>query len=127
INSFERYLTRNGIAIRKFFLNVSKKEQKKRFMERLNDADKNWKFSPSDLKEREFWNDYQAAYEKMIRNTATEHAPWIVVPADNKWFTRLLVVATIVDALHSMDLKFPKLDDAQHIALKEARKQLEKE
>ena len=127
INSFERYLTRNGIAIRKFFLNVSKKEQKKRFMERLNDADKNWKFSPSDLKEREFWNDYQDAYDKMIRNTATEHAPWIVVPADNKWFSRLLVVATIVDALHSMDLKFPKLDDAQYAALKEARKQLEKE
>ena len=127
INSFERYLTRNGIAIRKFFLNVSKKEQKKRFMERLNDADKNWKFSQSDIQERKFWDDYQAAYEKMIRNTASEHAPWIVVPADNKWFTRLLVVATIVDALNGMDLKFPKLDDSQHAALKEARKQLEKE
>ncbi len=127
INAFERYLTRNGIAIRKFFLNVSKKEQKKRFMERLDDADKNWKFSASDLKEREFWNDYQDAYEKMIRNTATEHAPWIVVPADNKWFSRLLVVATIVDALHGMDLKYPKLDDAQYAALKAARKKLEKE
>jgi len=127
INAYERYLTRNGIAIRKFFLNVSKKEQKKRFMERLDDADKNWKFSASDLKEREFWNDYQDAYEKMIRNTATEHAPWIVVPADNKWFSRLLVVATIVDALHSMDLKYPKLDDAQYADLKAARKKLEKE
>jgi len=127
INAFERYLTRNGIAIRKFFLNVSKKEQKRRFMERLEDTDKNWKFSASDLKERKFWDDYQDVYEKMIRNTATEHAPWIVVPADNKWFSRLLVVATIVDALHSMDLKFPKLDEAQYAALKEARKQLEKE
>ena len=127
INAFERYLTRNGIAIRKFFLNVSKKEQKKRFMERLDDADKNWKFSASDLKEREFWDPYQDAYEKMIRNTATQYAPWIVVPADNKWFSRLLVVATIVDALHSMDLKYPKLDDAQYAALKAARKQLEKE
>ncbi len=127
INAFERYLTRNGIAILKFFLNVSKKEQKKRFMGRLDDADKNWKFSEADLKERKFWGDYQDAYEKMIRNTATEHAPWIVVPADNKWFTRLLVVATIVDALHSMDLKYPKLNDAQHAALKVARKQLEKE
>ena len=110
INAFERYLTRNGIAIRKFFLNLSKKEQKKRFMERLDDADKNWKFSESDVQERKFWDDYQDAYEKMIRNTATEYAPWIVVPADNKWFSRLLVVATIVDALNSMDLKFPKLD-----------------
>jgi len=127
INAFERYLTRNGIAIRKFFLNVSKKEQKRRFMERLDDADKNWKFSASDLQERKFWDDYQDAYEKMIRNTATEHAPWIVVPADNKWFSRLLVVATIVDALRSMDLKFPKLDEAQYAALKAARKQLEKE
>jgi PPK2 family polyphosphate:nucleotide phosphotransferase len=127
INGFERYLTRNGIAIRKFFLNLSKKEQKKRFMERLDDADKNWKFSEADLKERKFWDDYQDAYEKMIRNTATEYAPWIVVPADNKWFSRLLVVATIVDALKNMDLKFPKLDDAQYAALKLARKQLEKE
>ena len=127
INAFERYLTRNGIAIRKFFLNISKKEQKKRFMERLDDADKNWKFSDADLKERKFWDDYQDAYEKMIRNTATEYAPWIVVPADNKWFSRLLVVATIVDALKNMNLKFPKLDDAQHAALKVARKQLENE
>jgi polyphosphate kinase 2 (PPK2 family) len=96
-------------------------------MERLDDADKNWKFSESDVQERKFWDDYQDAYEKMIRNTATEYAPWIVVPADNKWFSRLLVVATIVDALHSMDLKFPKLTDAQYAALKVARKQLEKE
>jgi PPK2 family polyphosphate:nucleotide phosphotransferase len=127
INAFEKYLTRNGIAIRKFFLNVSKKEQKKRFMERLTDEDKNWKFSASDVKERKHWDEYQKAYEKMIRNTATEHAPWIVVPADNKWFSRLLVVATIVDALNSLDLQYPKLNEAQLEELKQARKQLEKE
>jgi PPK2 family polyphosphate:nucleotide phosphotransferase len=127
INAFEKYLTRNGIAIRKFFLNVSKREQKKRFMERLTDEDKNWKFSASDVKERKHWDEYQAAYEKMIRNTATEHAPWIVVPADNKWFSRLLVVATIVDALNSLDLQYPKLNEAQLEELKQARKQLEKE
>ena len=127
INAFERYLTRNGIAIRKFFLNVSKKEQKRRFLERLNITDKNWKFSASDVKERKCWDEYQDAYEKMIRNTASEHAPWIVVPADNKWFSRLLVVATIVDAVHSLDLEFPKLNDAQLAELKEARKQLESE
>jgi PPK2 family polyphosphate:nucleotide phosphotransferase len=127
INAFESYLTRNGIAIRKFFLNISRKEQKKRFLERLDDPRKNWKFSPLDVKEREHWDNYQEAYEKMIRNTATEYAPWIVVPADNKWFSRLLVVATVVDALSTLDLKFPKLDEAQIAALREARKQLEKE
>jgi len=127
INTFERYLTRNGIAIRKFFLNVSKKEQKKRFMERLNDENKNWKFSAADVKERTHWDEYQQAYEKMIRNTATEHAPWIVVPADNKWFSRLLVVATVVDALNSLDLKYPRLNDDQLEALKQARKQLDEE
>lgn len=127
INAFERYLTRNGIAIRKFFLNISRKEQKKRFMERLSETDKNWKFSAADVKERKFWNDYQDAYEKMIRNTATEHAPWIVVPADNKWFSRLLVVATIVDALNSLNLKFPKLDKEQLAELQDARKQLQSE
>ncbi len=127
IAGFERYLTRNGIAIRKFFLNVSKKEQKRRFMERLDVSEKNWKFSAADVKERKYWDEYQDAYEKMIRNTATEYAPWIVVPADNKWFSRLLVVATIVDALSSLDLEYPKLTTAQITALKEARKQLEKE
>lgn len=127
INSFEQYLTRNGIAIRKFFLNVSREEQKKRFMERLTHPDKNWKFSASDVKEREFWDDYQDVYEKMIRNTATEHAPWIVVPADNKWFSRILVVASIVDALNEMDLKYPKVTDEKLAELKEARRQLENE
>lgn len=127
IAAFERYLARNGIAILKFFLNVSKKEQKRRFLERLDNKEKNWKFSAADVKERKYWDEYQEAYEKMIRNTAREYAPWVVVPADNKWFTRLLVVATIVDALSSLDLEYPKLTASQLAELKEARKQLEKE
>jgi PPK2 family polyphosphate:nucleotide phosphotransferase len=127
INAFERYLTRNGIAVRKFFLNVSKEEQKKRFLARLDDPRKNWKFSASDIKERKCWDDYMDAYEIMIRNTATEYAPWVVVPADNKWFSRLLVVATIVDVLNSLDLHYPRLNDTQLAELKQARKQLEKE
>jgi PPK2 family polyphosphate:nucleotide phosphotransferase len=127
INAFERYMTGNGIAIRKFFLNVSKKEQKRRFMERLDHPEKNWKFSAADVHERKFWDEYLTAYEKMIRNTSSEHAPWVVVPADNKWFTRLLVVETIVDALWGMDLEYPKLDKAQMAELKTARKELEKE
>jgi polyphosphate kinase 2 (PPK2 family) len=127
MNAFERYLTRNGIAIRKFFLNVSKKEQKKRFLTRLDDPRKNWKFSPADVRERQFWPEYMHAYERMIRNTASEHAPWVVVPADNKWFTRLLVVATIVDALESLDLKYPTLTKEQRKELEQARKLLEKE
>jgi PPK2 family polyphosphate:nucleotide phosphotransferase len=127
ISAFERYLTRNGIAIRKFFLHVSKKEQKKRFMARLDVEEKNWKFSAADIKERKYWNEYQDAYEKMIRQTASEHAPWVIVPADNKWFSRLLVVATVVDALDGLNLNFPKLSRAELAALKEARKQLERE
>ena len=127
INAFEKYLTRNGIAIRKFFLNVSKKEQKQRFVERLDNPKKNWKFSAADVKERQCWDEYQTAYEKMIRNTASEHAPWVVVPADNKWFSRLLVVATVVDALSEMKLEYPKISEGQLAELKAARKQLEKE
>src|ERR1700739_3871985 len=127
INRFEKYLTRNGIAIRKFFLNVSKKEQKRRFLERLDNPGENWKFSAADVREREHWDQYQSAYEKMIRNTATEHAPWVVVPADNKWFSRLLVVATVVDALSEMNLEYPKVSEEKLAALKAARKQLEKD
>jgi len=127
IQAFEHYLTRNGIAILKFFLNVSKKEQKRRFLERLEDPRKHWKFSGADIRERKRWDDYQDAYEKMIRNTASEYAPWVVVPADNKWFTRLVVVATIVDALTSLDLEYPKLNDKQLKELAAARKQLQKE
>jgi len=127
IRAFERYLTRNGIAVCKFFLHLSKKEQKKRFMERLQNEEKFWKFSSADLKERKFWEEYQDAYEKMIRNTATEYAPWIIVPADNKWFTRLLVVATVVAALDRLNLEYPKVSAAELAELKEARKHLEKE
>ncbi len=127
INAFERYLTGNGIAIRKFFLNLSRKEQKRRFLERLDHPEKNWKFSAADVKERKYWDDYMNAYEKMIRNTATEHAPWVVVPADNKWFSRLLVVNTIVDALASLNLAYPKLGEEQMTELRAARKELEKE
>jgi PPK2 family polyphosphate:nucleotide phosphotransferase len=109
IVNIERYLARNGVAIRKIFLHVSKKEQKKRFLERLENPDKNWKFSANDAKEREFWNDYMAAYEDAIRNTATKEAPWYVVPADNKWFTRVVVAAAVIDALASLDLEYPKV------------------
>ena len=127
INGFEKYLTRNGIAIRKFFLNVSKKEQKQRFLERLDNPAKNWKFSAADVRERKHWDEFQSAYEKMIRNTATEHAPWVVVPGDNKWFSRLLVAATVVDALSEMNLEYPKVSEEKLAELKAARKQLEKE
>jgi PPK2 family polyphosphate:nucleotide phosphotransferase len=126
ITAFERYLTRNGIAVCKFFLHLSKKEQKRRFLERLRNEEKYWKFSAADLKERKYWDESQAAYEKMIRNTATEHAPWVVAPADHKWFTRLLVVATIVDTLSSLKLEYPKVTAGQMAELREARKQLEK-
>ena len=121
INAFESYLARNGTAIRKFFLHVSKKEQKKRFLERLNTPEKNWKFSSADVKERECWDDYQAAYEDMIRHTATKHAPWFVVPADNKWYTRLIVAAAVVDALESLGLKYPQVDEKQKAELAKAR------
>jgi len=110
INSFERYLTRNGVVIRKFFLHVSKEEQKKRFLERLEDSKKNWKFSNADVQERGFWKDYQDAYQEMIQSTATKHAPWYVVPADNKWFTRVVVASAIVAALDELDLAFPDVD-----------------
>jgi PPK2 family polyphosphate:nucleotide phosphotransferase len=125
INAFERYATRNGIAIRKFFLHVSRDEQRKRFLERLDNPDKNWKFSVSDVVERERWDEYMAAYEEMIRHTATKHAPWFVVPADNKWFTRLVVAAAIHDALADMKLAYPKVDDEKRKELETARAVLE--
>ncbi|HSZ60412.1 MAG TPA: polyphosphate kinase 2 family protein [Terriglobales bacterium] len=127
INSFERTVTRNGIAVVKFFLHLSKKEQKKRFLERLDTPDKNWKFSAADIKEREYWDDYQQAYEEMIQHTASAHAPWYVVPADNKWFTRLVVAQAVVDALKDMDLKYPKVSREEKAALAKARQQLENE
>jgi len=110
INAYERYLTRNGVIIRKFFLNVSKEEQKLRFLSRLDEPRKNWKFSATDAKERESWDDYMDAYEEMIRHTSTKEAPWFVVPADNKWFTRLVVADAIVDTLESLDLHYPTVD-----------------
>jgi PPK2 family polyphosphate:nucleotide phosphotransferase len=124
IASFEDYLARQGTVILKFFLHVSRKEQKNRFMERLDQPEKNWKFAPSDVQERQHWNRYMAAYEDAIRATATPHAPWFVVPADNKWFTRLVVATAIVDAIERLDLSYPKVDDAKLKALAAARKAL---
>ncbi len=124
IRSFERYLVRNGIAVRKFFLHVSKKEQKKRFLERVENPDKNWKFSASDMKERGFWNDYMDAYEDMIRQTATKEAPWYVVPADNKWFTRVVIAGAVIDALASMNLSYPKVNEAKLKELAAVKKEL---
>src|SRR5882672_1147499 len=109
IRNFESYLTRNGIVIRKFFLNVSRKEQKRRFLERIEEPKKNWKFSANDAKERASWDDYMAAYEDTIRHTASKEAPWYVVPADNKWFTRVVVAAAIIDTLASLGLRYPKV------------------
>ncbi len=124
INAFERYLSRNGYRILKFFLNVSKEEQKKRFLERLDLPDKNWKFSINDVKERGFWDDYMTAYEDMIRATSTAWAPWHVVPADNKWFTRLAVAITLIRALETLHLAYPKADKAKRAELAKVRKAL---
>ncbi len=125
IRSFERYLSRNGVAIRKFFLHVSNKEQKKRFLERIEEPEKNWKFSANDANERQHWDDYMDAYEDMIRNTATKTAPWYVVPADNKWFTRVVVAAAVIDALDSLDLKYPKVSDGKLKELAAAKRALQ--
>jgi PPK2 family polyphosphate:nucleotide phosphotransferase len=124
INAFEQYLTRNGVVIRKFFLHISKEEQKRRFLERLEDPKKNWKFSMADVNERGFWKDYQEAYEEMIQNTAMKHAPWFVVPADNKWFTRLIVASAIIEALDELQLSFPGVDKAKKKELEAVRKSL---
>jgi len=125
IHDFERHMTRSGTVIRKFFLNVSKEEQKKRFLARLDEPEKNWKFSASDIHERKYWDDYQNAYEDMIRNTSTKRAPWYVVPADNKWFTRLVISSVIVDTLESLNLCYPKVDAAKKKELEAAKKILE--
>ena len=127
IRAFERYLTRNGTVILKFFLHVSPGEQKKRFLERLDNPEKNWKFSLADARERGFFKQYMEAYEDAIRATAAEDAPWFVVPADNKWFTRVVVAAAVIDALASLDLQYPKVDKAKLAELAEARKALEAE
>jgi PPK2 family polyphosphate:nucleotide phosphotransferase len=124
ICAWERYLGRNGFVIRKFFLHVSKKEQKRRFLDRLQQPEKNWKFSAGDLQEREHWDSYMNAYEDMIASTATPHAPWFVIPADNKWFTHLAVAAAIVDTLDELNLCYPEVDPQKRKALEAARKAL---
>ncbi|SEA18177.1 polyphosphate kinase 2 family protein [Variovorax sp. YR216] len=121
IANFEDYLTRQGTVVLKFFLHVSKEEQKKRFLERLDQPDKNWKFSPSDIHERQYWDDYMAAFEEAIRATASKRAPWFVVPADNKWFTRLVVAAAIVETLERLDLHYPRVDAQKKVGLATAR------
>jgi PPK2 family polyphosphate:nucleotide phosphotransferase len=127
INAFERHLVRNGTVILKFFLNVSKDEQKKRFLERLDRPEKNWKFSPSDMAERGFWDDYMAAYEDALAVTSTEWAPWYVIPADYKWITRAVVADIVTTAIRDLNLKPPEVTDAQRKLLTEARKNLEAE
>ena len=124
INAHERYLTRNGVVIRKFFLHLSPEEQRTRLLARLDDPAKNWKFSLDDIRERKFWSDYQNAYEEMIRQTATKHAPWYVVPADHKWYARLVVAAAIVDTLDGLDLSFPEMDRAKKKELEKVREAL---
>ncbi|MCP9787198.1 polyphosphate kinase 2 family protein [Cyanobium sp. N5-Cardenillas] len=127
IRNYEEYLSNNGIIIRKFFLNVSKQEQRKRFLARLDRPEKNWKFSANDIKERAFWDDYMEAYNETIRHTASRHAPWYVVPADNKWFTRIAVAAAIIETLDSLHLHYPEVSPEARAQLETARALLEKE
>jgi PPK2 family polyphosphate:nucleotide phosphotransferase len=124
IRNFEQYLARNGVVVRKFFLHVSKKEQKRRFLDRIDDPQKNWKFSSNDANERDFWDDYMEAYEEMIQETATKDAPWYVVPADNKWFTRIVVAGAVIETLDSLDLAYPKVDEGKLKELGAAKKKL---
>ena len=127
VSAFEKYLARNGTLILKFFLNVSKEEQRKRFLDRLEDPAKNWKFSLGDVAERKMWDKYQAAYQDLIRHTSAKHAPWIVVPADHKWFARVVISSAIVSAMEKLDLKFPTVGKADMDELKKAQTALEKE
>jgi PPK2 family polyphosphate:nucleotide phosphotransferase len=124
IRNFEQYLARNGVVVRKFFLHVSKQEQKQRFLDRIDDPLKNWKFSSNDASERDYWDDYMEAYEEMIQGTATKEAPWYVVPADNKWFTRLVVASAVIETLDSLDLAYPKVDESKLKELAAAKKKL---
>jgi PPK2 family polyphosphate:nucleotide phosphotransferase len=124
MRNFEQYLARNGIIVRKFFLHVSKKEQKQRFLDRIDDPQKNWKFSSNDASERDYWDDYMEAYEEMIQGTATKEAPWYVVPANNKWFTRVIVALAVIEALDSLDLAYPKVDESKLKELATAKKKL---
>ena len=127
IRNFERHLASNGTKIIKIFLHVSKDEQKKRFLDRINEEDKNWKFSMGDLAERKLWKQYQKAYEEAINETAAEHAPWFIIPADQKWFARVAAIQVIIDALEEMNLKFPELPAKEKAQLQEARQMLENE
>jgi PPK2 family polyphosphate:nucleotide phosphotransferase len=127
INAFERHLTRNGTAIVKFFLNVSKDEQKERFLERINNPAKHWKFSGSDLKERGFWNEYMKAYEECLEATSTKEAPWYVIPADRKWVSRAAVAVILTETIKSLGLKWPKVTETQKRSIREAKQQLEAE
>ncbi len=127
ISDFEKHLTRNGTIVRKFFLNVSKKEQKERFLKRLDDPERNWKFSDADVAERQHWDAYQDAYQEMIRETSTKESPWYVVPADHKWFSRVVVASAIISTLESLDLQFPTVTEAQKSRVQAARKLLEAE
>jgi PPK2 family polyphosphate:nucleotide phosphotransferase len=124
IRNFEQYLARNGVIVRKFFLHVSKKEQKRRFLDRIEDSMKNWKFSSNDANERDFWDDYMKAYEEMIQRTATKEAPWYVVPADNKWFTRFVVASAVIETLSSLDLAYPEVDESKLKELSAAKRKL---
>ena len=124
IRSWERYLDNNGIVVRKFFLHVSRKEQKRRFLERIENPEKNWKFSASDAQERGYWKDYMHAYEDMIRNTATKHSPWYVIPADNKWFTRIAVASAVIDTLDGLDLHYPEVGKEKLAELADTKKKL---
>jgi PPK2 family polyphosphate:nucleotide phosphotransferase len=125
INSFERHLDRSGTVVRKFFLNVSRKEQRKRFRARLEEPDKNWKFSLGDLEQSEHWDDYMAAYEDALRHTSTEHAPWYVIPADAKWFMRMAVADVVVETLEGLDLRFPEVTKKQRAEIEEAKRRLD--
>ena len=127
INAHERYLCHNGYVVLKFFLHVSREEQRRRFLARLETPKKNWKFSLADVKERGYWDDYQRAYGEMIQRTATKHAPWYVVPADNKWFTRLVVAGAVIQALNGLDMHYPEVDAKRKAELKKVRETLEKE
>ena len=127
IRNFEKHLAENGTTIIKIFLNVSQKEQKKRFLDRINEEDKNWKFSSADLAERALWGDYMNAYEEAINETSKDYAPWYVIPADNKWFTRVAAIQIIIDAMEKMNLKYPELSEKETLALEDAKKELESE
>ncbi|HEX7882700.1 MAG TPA: PPK2 family polyphosphate kinase, partial [Afipia sp.] len=127
ISAFEKYVARNGTVVLKFFLNVSKEEQRKRFLDRLEEPAKNWKFSLADVAERKLWDKYQAAYQDLIRNTSAKHAPWIVVPADHKWFARVVISSAIVSAMEKLDLHFPEVDKSAAGELKKVQAALEGE